>query len=194
MSRFARTPRRKTSPNFLHYVNNGTYTHFALFHRVVAGFVNQGGGYKLTGPGHTSTSPTVAPVVNEFKLPNIRGTLAMAKLGNDPNSATDQFFFNVANNTDLNTQDGGFTVIGQIMGVQGVAGASQAEGLAVMDAINSDKVYNFGSPLDSIPASGLQTMGSDGQGGQRREHKFHNAGQTGSRGGLCRIFDQDRHL
>jgi len=140
----------KNVANFLHYVNNGTYTN-ALFHRVVAGFVNQGGGYKLTGPGQTSTSPTVAPVVNEFKLPNIRGTLAMAKLGNDPNSATDQFFFNVKNNTNLNTQNGGFTVIGQIMGVQGIADASQAEGLAVMDAINSDKVYNFGSPFDSIP-------------------------------------------
>jgi cyclophilin family peptidyl-prolyl cis-trans isomerase len=75
----------------------------------------------------------------------------MAKLGNDPNSATDQFFFNTANNSSLDTQNGGFTVIGQIVGVQGVAGASQSAGLAVMDAINADKVYNAGSPFDSIP-------------------------------------------
>lgn len=140
----------KNVANFLHYVGNGTYTN-TLFHRVVAGFVNQGGGYKLVSGGHTSSPPTVAPVVNEYKLPNVRGTIAMAKLGGNPNSATDQFFFNVVNNMALNIQNGGFTVIGQIMGVQGVAGATQAAGLAVMDAINADPVYNFGSPFDSIP-------------------------------------------
>jgi cyclophilin family peptidyl-prolyl cis-trans isomerase len=140
----------KNVANFLHYVDNGTYTR-SIIHRVVAGFVNQGGGYKVTSAGEPIASPTVTAVVNEFKLSNVRGTLAMAKLGNDPNSATDQFFFNTANNSSLDTQNGGFTVIGQIVGVQGVAGASQSAGLAVMDAINADKVYNAGSPFDSIP-------------------------------------------
>jgi peptidyl-prolyl cis-trans isomerase A (cyclophilin A) len=140
----------KNVANFLHYVGNGTYTH-SIFHRVVAGFVNQGGGYKLNGAGKVVQTPTVAAVVNEFKLSNLRGTLAMAKLGNNPNSATDQFFFNAVNNKFLDTEDGGFTVIGQVVGVQGVAGASQSAGLAVMDAINADKLYNFGSPFDSIP-------------------------------------------
>jgi cyclophilin family peptidyl-prolyl cis-trans isomerase len=140
----------KNVANFLHYVDNGTYAH-SIIHRVVAGFVNQGGGYKLNSAGQIIAPPTVAAVVNEFKLSNIRGTLAMAKLGNNPNSATDQFFFNAVNNSFLNTENGGFTVIGQIVGVQGVAGASQSAGLAVMDAINADKVYNAGSPFDSIP-------------------------------------------
>jgi cyclophilin family peptidyl-prolyl cis-trans isomerase len=140
----------KNVANFLRYVNNGTYAH-SIIHRVVAGFVNQGGGYKLNSVGKVIQTPTVAPVVNEYKLSNLRGTLAMALSGTDPNSATDQFFFNAVNNTFLNTENGGFTVIGQIVGVQGVAGASQSAGLAVMDAINSDKLYNFGSPFDSIP-------------------------------------------
>jgi peptidyl-prolyl cis-trans isomerase A (cyclophilin A) len=140
----------KNVANFLRYVNNGTYAH-SIIHRVVAGFVNQGGGYKLNSAGQVVASPTAAPVVNEFKLSNLRGTLAMALTGTNPNSATDQFFFNAVNNTFLNTENGGFTVIGQIVGVQGVDAASQSAGLAVMDAINSDKLYNFGSPFDSIP-------------------------------------------
>jgi peptidyl-prolyl cis-trans isomerase A (cyclophilin A) len=140
----------KNVANFLHYVGNGTYAH-SIIHRVVAGFVNQGGGYKVNSAGQPVASPTVAPVVNEYKLSNVRGTLAMALSGTDPNSATDEFFFNAVNNTFLNTENGGFTVIGQIVGVQGVAGASKPAGLAVMDAINADKVYNAGSPFDSIP-------------------------------------------
>jgi cyclophilin family peptidyl-prolyl cis-trans isomerase len=140
----------KNVANFLRYVGNGTYAH-SIFHRVVRDFVNQGGGYKLNSAGQVVTSPTFAPVVNEYKLSNLRGTVAMALSGTDPNSATDEFFFNDVNNTFLNTESGGFTVIGQIVGAQGVAGASQSAGLAVMDAINADKLYNFGSPFDSIP-------------------------------------------
>ena len=140
----------KNVANFLHYVNNGTYAH-SIIHRVVAKFVNQGGGYKLNSAGQIIQPPTVAPVVNEYNLSNLRGTIAMALSGTDPNSATDEFFFNAVNNTFLNTENGGFTVIGQIVGVQGVAGAIQSAGLAVMDAINADKVYNAGSPFDSIP-------------------------------------------
>jgi cyclophilin family peptidyl-prolyl cis-trans isomerase len=139
----------KNVANFLYYVNNGTYAH-SIFHRVVAAFVNQGGGYKLDNAGQVIMSPTAAPVVNEFKLSNLRGTIAMART-TDPNSATDEFFFNVQDNKSLDTQTGGFTVIAQIVGVQGVDAASQSVSLAVMDAINSDPIYNFGSPFDSIP-------------------------------------------
>jgi cyclophilin family peptidyl-prolyl cis-trans isomerase len=140
----------KNVANFLHYVNNGTYTR-SIFHRVVAHFVDQGGGYQLNSAGQVVQAPVGAPVVNEFKLSNLRGTLAMALSGTDPNSATDQFFFNDLDNTFLDTENGGFTVIGQIVGVQGVTGATQSAGLAVMDAINADMLYNFGSPFDSIP-------------------------------------------
>jgi len=120
-----------------------------MIHRVVTGFVNQGGGYKFDGK--VTTSPTFPPVVGEMKLSNLRGTIAMARVGTDRNSATDQFFFNVKNNTALDTQDGGYTVFGRIVGVQGIFGATQARGLAVMDAINADPLYNEGSPFDSIP-------------------------------------------
>ena len=140
----------KNVANFLRYVNNGTYAH-SIFHRVVPDFVNQGGGYKFNSAGKVVLSPVGAPVVNEYKLSNARGTIAMAKTASGPDTATDQFFFNAVNNPSLNTQNGGFTVIAQIVGVQGVAGASQSAGLAVMDAINADPLYNFGSPFDSIP-------------------------------------------
>jgi cyclophilin family peptidyl-prolyl cis-trans isomerase len=140
----------KNVANFLHYVDNGTYAH-TIIHRVVPHFVNQAGGYKYNSAGQIVAAPTVAPVVLEPKLSNVRGTVAMARVGTNTASATDQFFFNVANNSALDTQDGGYTVIGQIVGVQGIDGASQSKGLAVMDAINADTVYNAGSPFDSIP-------------------------------------------
>ena len=141
----------KNVTNFLSYVKNGTYTN-SIIHRVVADFINQGGGYKLNSDGQIIAPTTAAPVVNEFKLSNVRGTIAMAKVSNDPNSATDQFFFNTADNSaSLDTQDGGFTVIGQIVGVQGVNIGSASEGLAVMDAINAVPVFQFQSPFDSIP-------------------------------------------
>ena len=141
----------KNVANFLYYVNNGTYTS-SIIHRVQAGFVNQGGGYKLNSDGQIIAPTTAAPVVNEFKLSNVRGTLAMAKVSNDPNSATDQFFFNAADNSSiLDGQDGGYTVIGQIVGVQGANVGSQSESLAVMDAINAVPTFTFQSPFTSIP-------------------------------------------
>lgn len=139
----------KNVANFLYYVGNGTYSH-SIIHRVVAGFVNQGGGYKLNAAGKVIETKTAAPVVDEYKLSNLRGTIAFAKTS-APNSATDQFFFNTADNPNLNTQNGGFTVFGQIVGVQGISGVSQAASLAVMDTMNADPVYDGGSPFDSLP-------------------------------------------
>jgi cyclophilin family peptidyl-prolyl cis-trans isomerase len=119
---------------------------------VVAGFINQGGGYKLNSEGQIIAPTTAAPVVNEFKLSNVRGTMAMAKVSNHPNSATDQFFLNTADNSSiLDGQDGGYTVIGQIVGVQGVNIGSASEGLAVMDAINAVPTFAFQSPFTSMP-------------------------------------------
>lgn len=119
----------QTVANFLSYVNSGAYNN-SFIHRSVPGFVIQGGGYTWNTVNNTySTIPTHAPVVNEFGASNLRGTIAMAKLGNDPNSATDQWFFNLANNSGspayLDTQNGGFTVFGQVIG----------NGMAVVDAI-----------------------------------------------------------
>ena len=87
----------RTVTNFLNYVNRGAYNN-SLIHRSVAGFIIQGGGYQFINrvPREIASDP---PVVNEFSVSNTRGTIAMAKLGSSPNSATNQWFFNLADNS-----------------------------------------------------------------------------------------------
>src|SRR5712691_10743023 len=82
-----------TVVNFLSYLKKDAYTN-SVFHRSVPGFIIQGGGYQLQNHAVVATAQDPA-VRNEFKISNTRGTLAMAKLGNDPNSATSQWFFNL---------------------------------------------------------------------------------------------------
>ena len=103
-----------TVTNFLSYVNRGDFVN-SIFHRSVPGFVIQGGGFKATTPA--TTVPTVAPVQNEYLRSNLCGTVSMAKLGGDPNSATCQFFVSLDNNSaNLDNQNGGFTVFGRVAG------------------------------------------------------------------------------
>jgi cyclophilin family peptidyl-prolyl cis-trans isomerase len=100
--------------NFLKYVDEDLYQDM-FFHRAPPGFVVQGGGFKHTAAGGFAQVPTYPAVVNEPGLTNIRGTVAMAKLGGDPNSATSQFFVNTGNNAaNLDAQNGGFTVFGRV--------------------------------------------------------------------------------
>lgn len=111
--------------NFLTYVQIGFYSN-TLFHRVIAGFVVQGGGY---APGLVA-KPGLPPITLESSngLTNLRGTLAMART-TDPNSATSQFYFNLADNPSLDYQDAsnpGYAVFGKIV-----------QGLDVMDAIGA---------------------------------------------------------
>jgi cyclophilin family peptidyl-prolyl cis-trans isomerase len=117
----------KTAPqtvaNFFNYITSNRYDN-TIFHRLVGGFVLQGGGFAFqASPPDLLDVQTDPAVQNEFGASNITGTLAMAKLGNDPNSATSQFFFNLADNTadnpsgnNLDTLNGGFTVFGKLMG------------------------------------------------------------------------------
>lgn len=107
---------RETTPvtvaNFLNYAQSGRYDE-TFFHRLVEDFVLQGGGF-LADEDFTAID-TDPPIINEFNLSNLFGTIAMAKLGGDPNSATSQFFFNLADNSEnLDNQNGGFTVFGEI--------------------------------------------------------------------------------
>jgi cyclophilin family peptidyl-prolyl cis-trans isomerase len=117
-------------------------------HRSVPGFVIQGGGYGWNDA--TNTVTTVASrgaLINEFSTArsNLRGTIAMAKLGGDPNSATSQWFINLADNSaNLDTQNGGFTVFGEV----------SASSMAVVDAIAALPLVNAGSPFDSLPIVG----------------------------------------
>jgi peptidyl-prolyl cis-trans isomerase B (cyclophilin B) len=110
----------KTVENFLRYVKEGHYDG-TVFHRVIAGFMIQGGGFDAS----FRQKPTRAPVVNEAQagikagLKNEVGTIAMARTS-DPNSATAQFFINVNDNTFLNWGDArgdghGYAVFGKVV-------------------------------------------------------------------------------
>ena len=127
--------------NFLEYVHNGDYTS-SVIHRSVPGFVIQGGGFTYDMALPLGDVPARPAVVNEPDYSNVRGTIAMAKLGGDPNSATSQWFFNLADNAaNLNGQNGGFTVFGEVVG----------DGMDVVDAIAGLPVYNFSGATSELP-------------------------------------------
>src|SRR5260370_6586108 len=116
-----------TVANFLNYANRGDFNN-SIIHRSVPGFIFQGGGYQWKD-GSPVAIPSDPPVQNEYNVSNTRGTLAMAKLGTDANSATNQWFFNLANNAaNLDNQNGGFTVFGRI---------ANSAGRTIMDRIAS---------------------------------------------------------
>ena len=107
----------KSVANFLSYVKKGHYDN-TVFHRVIPGFMVQGGGFK---PGMTQ-KPTDATIENEAQngLKNANYTVAMART-NDPHSASSQFFINVADNSFLNhtapsAQGWGYAVFGKVVG------------------------------------------------------------------------------
>jgi peptidyl-prolyl cis-trans isomerase A (cyclophilin A) len=93
--------------------------------------VLQGGGYKFVNNAVTEV-PDDAPVINEFNRSNLRGTVAMAKLGGNPNSATSEFFVNLASNTGLDSDNGGFTVFAEVVN----------DGMTVVDKIATLPVSN----------------------------------------------------
>ncbi|TDG09481.1 peptidyl-prolyl cis-trans isomerase [Paraburkholderia guartelaensis] len=103
----------KTVDNFLQYVKAGQYNG-TIFHRVIRGFMIQGGGYTQS----FVEKPTRAPIALESKngLKNLTGTIAMARTS-DPNSATAQFFINTVDNAGLdypNPDGNGYAVFGKV--------------------------------------------------------------------------------
>ena len=130
-----------TVQNFLNYVNrndyNGTY-----IHRAVDNFVVQGGGYRFLlyeGPIDVPSDP---PIKNEFGASNTRGTVAMAKVAGDPDSATNQWFVNIADNSaTLDADNGGFTVFGVVLG----------DGMITVDEIDALPTVNLGAKAISAP-------------------------------------------
>ena len=126
----------KCVANFLSYVNKGHYYN-TIFHRVIPGFMVQGGGFE---PGMKQKSVD-EPIENEAKngLKNDNYTVAMARTGN-PDSATAQFFINVKDNTMLNAPkpDGhGYAVFGKVV-----------EGKSVVDKIRTVPTGNKGGMQD----------------------------------------------
>ncbi len=135
----------KTVANFLSYVDAGHYTG-TIFHRVINGFMAQGGGYDEA----YQKKPVREPVQNEADngRKNTRGTVAMART-NDPHSATAQFFVNVNDNTALDHRgktppEYGYTVFGSV-----------PSGMDVVDQIKSVKTGARGpfakdAPLEQV--------------------------------------------
>ena len=126
-----------TNTNFLSYVNSGAYDN-SKFHRSVSNFVLQGGGFSAPTvsadqPGSDPVAiPTTGTIQNEPGNLNNRGTIAMAKLGGQPDSATSQFFFNLENNSFLDSDNGGYTVFGEVLG----------SGMTVVDTMASALTYD----------------------------------------------------
>ncbi len=131
-----------TVANFQSYADAGLYSS-TIIHRSVTDFIIQGGGFSwATG---LPAIETFDPIVNEFGISNTRGTIAMAKLGGDPDSATSQWFFNLGDNSEnLDNQNGGFTVFGEVV-----------SGMDVVDAIAAEPPTDlsayFGTTFSAVP-------------------------------------------
>lgn len=144
-----------TVQNFIRYIQSGSYQD-SVMHRAVTNFVIQGGGFYVANRGTTNAGliyiPTFAPITNEFKVgpfySNVYGTIAMAKTA-DPNSATSQFFFNLANNAsalDNTNNSGGFTVFGRVL-----AGTNALNRLNPGPANTTINLANLGGVLAELP-------------------------------------------
>jgi cyclophilin family peptidyl-prolyl cis-trans isomerase len=134
----------KTVANFLNYVESGRYDK-TFIHRKVSGFVIQGGGFAFID-GAAPPIETFPPVENEFKVSNTRGTVAMAKIGGQPDSATSQWFINFKDNSaSLDVDNGGYTVFARVIG----------DGMDVVEDINALTTWDaravFGGAFGELP-------------------------------------------
>ena len=133
-----------TVKNFLRYASQGFYNG-TIFHRVIPGFMIQGGGFK-PGMDKLETHPAITNEANNG-LKNHTGTIAMARTG-DPHSATAQFFINVNNNTSLDhtsktSRGWGYTVFGKV-----------TEGMDVVKAIENTSTTSYKIYSD-VPTSDI---------------------------------------
>ena len=136
---------KSTAKNFLKYVKDDLYDR-SIFHRSVAGFVLQGGGF--SAPLVSSAAGGMPTEISDFGMvanqpgnSNLMGTVAMAKIGGQPDSATNQWFVNLSDNTFLDEQNQGFTVFGRVLG----------SGMDVVDDLASADVFNFGGVVSQLP-------------------------------------------
>jgi cyclophilin family peptidyl-prolyl cis-trans isomerase len=148
--------------NFLNYVTSDRYDG-TFIHRSIPGFVIQGGGYTYNASNNSAPHIAQFPMVqNEFGISNLRGTIAMAKLpppeeggppNGGPNSATSEWFFNLSddNASNLDDQNGGFTVFGRVVGT----------GMTVVDSIAALPRYNLGGSFNTVPLRSASAPLSD---------------------------------
>jgi cyclophilin family peptidyl-prolyl cis-trans isomerase len=144
----AATP--KTVANFLGYIANGEYTN-QIIHRSIPGFIIQGGGFNTAG-GSLVPGAAIEGESATATLKNTTGTIAMA-LSTGPNSGTNEWFYNLADNPELDdTSDGGpFTAFGEVI----------YNGLTAIDAIAAVPVYNASSSNGAWSNLPLQNYNSD---------------------------------
>ena len=154
-----------TVENFLRYARRGDYDG-SFFHRLIPGFVLQGGGYRHDPVDGYQTIAVDPPVANEPGISNVRGTVAMAKQNGQPNSATNQWFVNLGDNTDLDAQNGGFTVFARVEGFDlGVLDALAALHTEYGPfAIRDDPMQPFAAALTNLPVLELLPRDPDGYG------------------------------
>ncbi|BAM02652.1 peptidylprolyl isomerase [Phycisphaera mikurensis] len=137
--------------NFLGYVDAGEYDG-TIFHRAAEDdqgreFVVQGGAFRYDGepvstPFDLGSVPNRGPVANEPGISNTRGTLALARVGGQEDSGTNQFFFNLKDNGFLDGVDGGFTVFGEV---------ADDTGLSILDQIAGVPTFRGGAPFGELP-------------------------------------------
>lgn len=155
-----------TVQNFIRYVESGQYTNM-FAHRLVPNAVFQAGGYAVTNRGTTNWAtvavPAYAPISNEFArgkfYSNVFGTLAMATVNGNPDSAASQFFFNLTNNSalyDNPTNNGGYTVFGRVVAGTNVLGRLNSfkywlPQLGILPQPTNVVLYYFAPPFDSWP-------------------------------------------
>ncbi len=145
-----------TADNFIQYVSDGSYNK-TLIHRVVSDFVIQGGRY--TWPSIASNQIGGFPqiitskgeIVNEPGNSNLMGTIAMAKISGEPNSATSEWFINLSDNQNLDLQNNGFAVFGHLLG----------DGIENPLLLNNQSIYtvnyeDVGLTIPELPLFNLQ--------------------------------------
>ena len=149
-----------TVANFLRYIDEGRFVN-SFAHRLPQGFVLQGGAFTITNNTVTAI-PTFPGILNEAgpfpEYSNVKGTIVMAKVDNEPDSATSSWFINLRDNNtgtaasgNLDLQNSGFTVFGRVI-----------QGLDIVDlfaaftpyagADGPNLIYNAGGALSSVPA------------------------------------------
>lgn len=154
-----------TVANFLSYVDDGFYND-TIFHRVMEGFMIQGGGFEEG----LKKKATKDEIKNEWKngLKNMRGTIAMARLGNQPDSASSQFFINLADNGFLDQpRDGaGYAVFGHLVKGEDVLDAigsapTSPQGMHGNVPVNTIKI-NVATRISDEKAAELELAGTEG--------------------------------
>ncbi|WP_169334812.1 peptidylprolyl isomerase [Gilvimarinus chinensis] len=138
-----------TVANFLEYVEAGAYTN-SIVHRSVNDFIIQGGGFTFDiENSQVESVQQRGPILNEPFLSNTRGTIAMAKLPDQPDSAVNQWFINLEDSNEfLDSVNGGFTVFGKVTD----------KGMEIIDAIADLKIADYrslNSSFKELPLRGV---------------------------------------